>query len=176
MQVAEGLKVDGIRLGRVTAGVRDRDPCVVEGPRESVELHGLAQVRVHAGSQAALLVFLHGVCGRRDDVRMPGAVALAQGPRHLQAVDFGHLHVHENDVIKHVRAGVERLLPVGSHVRAVAEAVEHVRHDLAVDRVVLDQKKAHFIAIVVYLAQLAFTARRVRLLLLGGEQAVHRLM
>lgn len=47
-------------------------------------------------------------------------------PRGVEPVEFGHLQIHEDDVVRHLAHGLDRLEPVGHQVGAIAEALRRV--------------------------------------------------
>ena len=60
----------------------------------------LANVVVHAGREALLTVAGHGMSGHGDDIGLgEAAVAGADTPSCFVAIHFGHLAVHQNDVV-----------------------------------------------------------------------------
>ena len=75
-----------------------RGPGPFEGGGDIGDLHGLAQVIVHAGREAEFAITLHGVGGERDDPGplMPVGKRLNDAPGGFEAVHLGHLHIHEN--------------------------------------------------------------------------------
>ena len=104
LQEAVGARYAAIAaLGRGNFGQRRGQPFAVER---------LDQEAVHAGGEAGLAVLGEGVGGQRDDRRARVAafgLGGADAARGLEAVDAGHVHVHQHQVVG--RAGVARGLP-----------------------------------------------------------------
>ena len=71
----------------------------------------LGEVHVHARIQTLLNVVRKGVRGHRDNRNRPadGVVAGAEGARRFVAVHYGHLHVHQDNVVVAGADVVERL-------------------------------------------------------------------
>jgi hypothetical protein len=65
---------------------------------ELVGAYGFAQVVGHAGFQATFFIAAHGVCRERDDRQMIELSLLSNASRGFDAVELGHLHVHENPI------------------------------------------------------------------------------
>ena len=64
-----------------------------------VDAYRLGEVIVHAGRDAHLAVALHRVGRHRDDARALAGAARADRARGLETVHFGHLHVHQDDIV-----------------------------------------------------------------------------
>ena len=62
-------------------------------------MDGLGQVVLHARIQAALAVAFHGVGGHGDDGQVVEPGFLADGSGGGQAIHFGHLDVHQHQVV-----------------------------------------------------------------------------
>ena len=110
---------------------------------EVAQLDRLGQVAVHAGFEAGFAVAGHRVGGHRDDARQ----ALRPAPAHdrargLQAVDLGHLDVHQHDVVVLPRDLLDGLCAVGGDIGAVAEVLQQSHDDALVDRVVFGDEHA----------------------------------
>jgi hypothetical protein len=78
--------------------------------------------------------------GQRDDrwLVLPGS-----GPDRAsrpQSVEVGHLHVHQDDVVRRPGDGLHRLEPVAHDVDAVAQPAQEQEGDPLVDRVVLGEE------------------------------------
>ena len=112
----------------------------LERRRQQLRAHGLGQVVVHARGEAHLAVAAHGVRRHRDDPQRPVGPLPADPPGRLEAVHLGHLHVHQDDVVRLPLDGVEHLEPVLGDVRRVADALEEPERELHVHGVVLGQE------------------------------------
>ena len=77
-----------------------------------------------------------------DDGRVPagGLVAATDGARGLEAVHFGHLHVHQDHVEGAAGRELHRLAAVVRHGDAVSLPLEHLHGHLLVEGVVLGQE------------------------------------
>ena len=79
----------------------------LEDLREPVAIERLHQKIVHAGRKAGVAVLAEGIGGERNDARARQALCGFRGAdaaRRLQPVEFGHVHVHQNEIVG--RAGV----------------------------------------------------------------------
>ena len=110
---------------------------------ERLDADGLAEVAVHAGLEAILAIGIHRVGGHGDDPGTPGAgEGFADAARGLEAVQFGHLDVHEDDVVLLAFEGLEDLGAVLDDVGTVPHLAEDAGGDLLVDDVVLGEQDA----------------------------------
>ena len=75
--------------------------------------------------------------------RAPLCFALADQRRGLVAVAFGHLAVHQHDVVRQSAERLDGLEAVADRIDAMSELVEHPHRDTLVDGVVLGQQDAH---------------------------------
>ena len=129
----------GIACGRL------RTMRVDEGDRELFGADRLGQVTVHASGQAGLAVALHGVGRHGDDVdvaaRRPDATC------RFEAIHLGHLHVHQDEVVRQRRHSLDGFEPVRGNVGAVAHRLQHEQRDLLVHGVVLRQQDAQRMAL-----------------------------
>jgi len=92
---------------------------------EHARAERLRHVVVHPGRKARLAILRKRVRGHRDDVRPAlGRPALDNPARRVEAVELGHLDVHQHDVVRLQLERLDRLEPVRRHVGAVAEALE----------------------------------------------------
>lgn len=102
----------------------------------------LGQKIVHAGLQAAGLVVGKSVCGHRQNrrVAMPGQ--RANLPRRLEAVEIGHLHVHQDNRIG-ARAGlVDGADAVFGGIDGKPDVFEQKARDFEIERFVVDDQDA----------------------------------
>src|SRR5688572_27059076 len=73
----------------------------VEGGGEFGEVHGLREVVLGAGGESAFLLFAARIGGERDDPYVAGGgpgFARADFSDGGEAVDFGHVEIHQHDV------------------------------------------------------------------------------
>ena len=103
---------------------------------------GFGEVVVHAGVEAAFAVAVHGVGGHGDDGELFPAVVGADGAGGFDTVEFGHLDVHEDEVVVAGGEGFEGLFAVGGDVDDVAAFAEDGGDDLLVDEVVFGEEDA----------------------------------
>ena len=61
----------------------------------------------------------------------------AQAPRRLEAVEFRHLNVHQDQIVAHRTRHAHGLETVAAQIDAATEPAEHLRCDTLVDGVVL---------------------------------------
>ncbi len=91
----------------------------------------LADIVVHARRETQLAVALHGVGGHGNDPRsLFGRPVLVDTARGLQAVELGHLHIHQHNIVVLAGQRVEHLQTVASHIRAVAQPPERQERHL----------------------------------------------
>ena len=129
--------------GRGDRAARQEVGCPRQRVGETAHLHRLGDVVVHAGGNAGLAVTGHRVGGHCDDVgplggRHPGDDAAGR----LEAVKFGHLHIHEDTVEFAAQHRRERLGAVVCDHGGPAQPLEHAHGDLLVDRVILGEQDA----------------------------------
>ena len=99
-------------------------------------------IAVHARGQTTFFIALHDMRRHRDDGNMlPGLIfAVADSCGCFQAVHFGHLYVHQ-DEIEGLRAeGCQRLQAVTCDHDGMAGFFEHALGDSLVDYVVLGEQ------------------------------------
>ena len=94
---------------------------------------------VHAGVQAGLAVLAKGVGGHRDD-RQAQAGAGADLASGGQAVQLGHLHVHQHQGVVAGQRQLHRVAAVVSGLHHQPDAAQQLLPHLLVDRVVLGQQ------------------------------------
>jgi len=99
-------------------------------------------VVVHAGGEAALAGVEDGVGGEGDDVGLGAGVFLADAAGGFEAVHFGHVAIHEDDVEGGLLEGFEGFEAVGDAVGFVPEFLEEKGGDALVDGVVFDDEDA----------------------------------
>ena len=146
---AGGLDEEGAGLaGRLSADSTStrhkRLHPALERRVESVRVDGLGHVVVHSGVQAALAFFHRRVGGHGDDRELRKARIRADLGRRLEAVHFGHLEIHQNDVVRRrERDALEHpdgLPSVVGDRDPGPDALEKLDGDLLVDEVVLGQQ------------------------------------
>jgi hypothetical protein len=142
-QVLEGAVVEAHVVDAfLRLGVAAREPLrALQRRGELLGADRLRHVVVHPGREARLAILREGVRGHGDDPRAGLLRPFRDDPpRRIQAVELGHLHVHQDDV---VRLGFEcrdRLQPVHRDVSAVAERFEQTQRHLLVHGVVLGEQ------------------------------------
>ena len=109
---------------------------------EGVQLHGLADVIVHAGVQTFFARAIHCVACHGNDVGVSfGAVGMpgfapADFGGSLVSVQLRQLAIHENDIIGDQFHGLQDLAAIGDGDGAIAEFFQEADGDLLVDGVV----------------------------------------
>ena len=84
-----------------------------EGGNQLGAHDGLSEVAGHAGVQAPLAIFLHGIGGERENWHLDmRRRQQPKAPGGLQPVHYGHLYIHENQVKRLVPADPHGLLAV----------------------------------------------------------------
>jgi len=86
--------------------------------------------------------------GQRDDARYTRSVwgfrtaraVRANTPARLEAVELGHLQVHQHEVVRPARRGLDRLDAVDGSVDLVAGAPQKARDDHPAERLVIDDE------------------------------------
>ncbi len=79
------------------------DEMALNGRDQMGGLHRLRNIGVHAGLQTTLAIAVHGVGGHRDDGQEVPARLAADQARGFQAVEHGHLDVHQYKVVRGAR-------------------------------------------------------------------------
>ena len=133
-----------IGLGRQGQGRSGIGPGEVQDLRHHLlNVEGLADVRVHARRQAALAVLLHGVGGHGQHRQHPQLQPFADLLGRLQAVEFGHLHVHQHriETLWIGRQCFHRLPAVLGQPHLGAFAPQHGQGHLLIECVVLGQQE-----------------------------------
>ncbi len=91
---------------------------------EPVGRTGLDEVIVHAGVGALADFPRHGGGRHADDARTPAAQpVLADAARGFESVQFRHVDIHHDDVVRLAAQGGEDFEAVADHVSAIAEPV-----------------------------------------------------
>src|SRR5262249_2110234 len=99
--VAATAGAPGRDIGGLLSQSWEGGGCGENGADELVDADRLRDVALHAGFEARLAVAVHGVRGHRDDPRPPlQGHLLHDRTRCLEAVHFGHLHVHEHEIVR----------------------------------------------------------------------------
>ena len=112
-----------------------------QGGVERTRIDRLGDKIVHARVLAGAPVVVEGIRGHRQNGGAAPFGQHADGSRGLQAVHVGHLHVHQDQV---VRAGLrlgQRLDAIHRQVYGQANAVQKIERHLAIDRIVLRQQQ-----------------------------------
>ena len=109
-----------------------------------VEVDGFAEVVVHTCSQAILPVFAGGVSRYRDDDGLCAFVRADQAGS-FEAVHFGHLDIHEYEVVAVLFELFEDFFTIGGHAWVVTHFIEDDEGQLLVDRVVFGQEDTQWI-------------------------------
>jgi len=139
----------GNRHGKSLAGShpqrrssRRRGDHFQDGRREIWRPDRLADVVVHAGRQAFLLVAFHGMGGHGDDrdVASRHLLALANGRARLQSVHVRHFDIHQHEVEDGLLQKGQGLPAVGGAGHLVTLFLEKPHSHLPVYRVVLSQQ------------------------------------
>jgi hypothetical protein len=106
-----------------------------------VEVDGFAEVIVHTGGQAVLAVFAGGVGRYRDDNGLCAFVSTDEACG-FEAVHFGHLDIHEYEVVAILLELFEDFFSIGGHAWIITHFIEDDEGQLLVDGVVLGQEDA----------------------------------
>jgi hypothetical protein len=77
-----------------------------------------------------------------DGLAAIGLFALADGASGVKAVHFGHLAVHQDQVVGCVSQGIYDFAAIGNDVGTIAEFPQLSEGDVLVDAVVFGQKDA----------------------------------
>ena len=90
---------------------------------------------------------MQGVRGHRDNgqerVRLGGGRARLVLPNpfcRLDSVEFGHLNVHENEIVRILSDRFDGLETVARDIGLIAHLLEQTHTDLLIDQVVVDQE------------------------------------
>ena len=111
---------------------------------ELADLERLADVTIHAGLEAALAVAAHRKGGHGDNWDVGFAAALARADRRgrLEAVELGHLDVHEDEIERVALERVEDLAAVPDDGDAVPLPFQQMGDEGLIDGVVLGEQNA----------------------------------
>src|SRR5688572_13583927 len=108
---------------------------------QNVFLYGLGDVPVHARFETHLAVPLHGVGGHCDDGESRSAtLSCADGACGVEAIDFGHLDVHEDNVELLRACVVDGFASVVGDGDGVTRAFEHADRKLLVHGIILGEQ------------------------------------
>ena len=107
-------------------------------------MDGLADVTIHPGFEALFAIALHGVGSQSDDGDAAGRAvfALAEDTGGGEAVHFGHLDIHENEVKGAILDGVESEFAIGDDFDGMALFFEHAKGEFLVHGVILGEEDA----------------------------------
>ena len=133
----------GFALGPVGQEVRgERLQGLFDGLEQVAGADRLGDVAVHPGLEALLAVALHGVGGQGDDGQMQAGRLFLEADRlrRLEAAQFGHLHVHEDEVERLPLQRLERLEAVVRDADGVARLFEDAHREPLVDEGVLREE------------------------------------
>src|ERR1700730_1452997 len=96
-----------------------------ESSRQRLGYYWLANVLVHPSLQALLPVTAHRMGGHGNDVGLREAsVTGSDTASRVVTVYFGHLAIHQNDVVMSVLQRVEDLLPVRDRICAITKTFQ----------------------------------------------------
>ena len=151
--------IDACRREFARRGVRRRldlghalgpEPIAQEACQQRQQLGlaiGLGQIGIEAQRQEAVLVARERIGSHRDDRRAPRRDeaparirAAAQAAQRLDAVHARHLDVHQHQVEAALAELAQALHRRAGHPHRAAQALQHLAHDLLIDRVVLDHQ------------------------------------
>ena len=111
-----------------------------QGSVERSGIDRLADVVVHARSQALLSILDKGVGGHRQDGRVFPARQGADSPGGLQSVHDRHLYIHQDQVVGSDACLGDGFLAVCRRVHTEVHSMEQFQCDLPVDRVIFRQQ------------------------------------
>ena len=155
----------GDRSGRARAGVAAvagwRSPEVelaFDGGDQMRRLDRFRDIRVHAGLQAALAIAVHGV-GRHGDDRQirsqRGSPANQAGG--FEAVEHGHLDVHQHQIVVGSRIQFRQRLPaVVGDIDVISLLAQNRQHHFLIHQIVFHQQQARGCRLGRRLAALSF--------------------
>ncbi len=96
-----------------------------ESVRQYLRYYWLANILVHPSLQALLPVTSHGMGGHGNDVGLrESAVPGSDTASRFVTVYFGHLAIHQNDVVMGVLQRVEDLLPVRGRICTITKTLQ----------------------------------------------------
>ena len=108
-----------------------------QGSFDLLGADGFAEVIIHAGGEATLLIFLHRVGGHGDDVGSPGSrPACADAAGRFKAIHLGHLQVHKDEVVLLSLDGLHGFPTIGRQVGLIAELLQNAQRHLLIDHVI----------------------------------------
>jgi hypothetical protein len=98
----------------------------VEDFIEVLRSDGLGKISIHPRRQALFLIALHGMSGQGYDWLSTLSMFFSgsNGFRSFEAVHFGHLHVHENQIEGLILEGFQGLATVANNVNFVSSFFE----------------------------------------------------
>src|SRR5580704_2251821 len=112
--------------------------------KEFIGPNRLGKICVHAGAQASLAVAFNRVSGHGYNRQMPRGAILtrANGRGCFEAIEFGHLNVHETCIETLFLKGRERLISVTCNGHGVSAPFEKKHCQLLVNNIVFRKKNA----------------------------------
>lgn len=107
---------------------------------------------IHPCGQAFITIALHGMSGEGDDMNGLGAWAefsagffsASDLEGSFIAVHFGHLTIHEDDIVRDALEGFEDFEAVGDGFGGVAEGAELGESDLLIDAIIFSDQDFAF--------------------------------
>ena len=110
--------------------------------RKLLDTNRLGNVTIHAGRQALFTVALHGVSRHGDDryVTARTTFTVADQRGRLQAVQFGHLHIHKNEIkgLRFPRRNCRASIPC--HCDLVSPLRQEAHREFLIGKAVLRQQ------------------------------------
>ena len=85
---------------------------------------GLADVIIHSGRNAHFPVAFHGVGSHRDDMWLGRVDQFTDFACGIQSIHFGHLHIHEDDIVDLAFDGFYCFEAVRGNIGAVAHLLK----------------------------------------------------
>lgn len=111
-----------------------------QGGVEPARIHGLGHVVVHASRQTGVPVFVEGIGGHGQDGHRLALRHAADGPGGGNAIQPGHLDIHQDQVIGRGAGQGHSLQAIVGHIHPQARPFEQGQGHLLVGRVVLGQE------------------------------------
>ena len=106
-------------------------------------INRFGDVIVHARLKAFFAVFLQRACGQRNNWNSGVEniiIVAADSASRLEAVELGHLAIHEYEVKRLSGKGIDGFLAVNHHLNATAQLIEDLERDELVSGVVFSNQ------------------------------------
>jgi hypothetical protein len=130
-------------LGRLRARRPQRD-VILQQFIEFLSPDGFRKISIHSRREETFAVAFHSVRGKGDDwsVKPRLFFTLWQLTGGFESIHFGHLHIHQDQIVSSLFEGARSLASVGNNLDGVPTLLEETCHEPLVHCVVLSDQDA----------------------------------